>query len=84
MPGTLLLFISFNVMVTVEAATPLATNGPVPSMVELAATAAPAVKTTDPSAFATGVRMESVFVSAAREVNVQVAIPAASETEHDP
>ena len=83
-PETLLLFISFNVMVTIEVATPFAMTGPVPVIVEFAATAAPAVKRTEPSVFETGVKMESVFVSAASEVNVQVATPEALVTEQEP
>ena len=71
-------------MVTVEVATPFATMGPVPVIVELAATAAPAVKTTVPSALETGVAMDSVLFSATREVKVQVATPEASVTEQLP
>ena len=83
-PETPLLFVSFRVMVTVELATPLATIGLVPVMVELAATAPPAVKTTVPSALTTGVAIERVFVSAASEVNVQVETPEAFVAEQDP
>jgi hypothetical protein len=80
-PETKLLLISFNVTVTVEVAAPLATIGPVPVMVELAATAAPAVKITEPSALATGVAMDNIFVSAFVDFKVQVAIPDALVTE---
>jgi hypothetical protein len=79
-----LLLISFKVIVTVDVATPLATIGLVPVIVEFAATAAPAVKTTVPSALATGVAIERVFVSAAKEESVQVETPEALEAEHDP
>jgi hypothetical protein len=72
------------VIVTVDVAIPLAITGPVPVIVEFAATAAPAVNTTDPSAFTIGVAMERVFVSATSEVRLQVATPAASVTEQDP
>ena len=68
----------------VEVATPFANIGPVPVIVEFTATGAPAVKTTKPSAFATGVVIERVLVSAAKEESVQVDIPEAFETEHDP
>ena len=81
-PATKLLLISLRVIVTAEVATPLATTGPVPVIVELAATAAPAVKMTVPSALATGVTIESVFVSAASELKVQIEIPEAFVTEH--
>jgi hypothetical protein len=63
-PETLLLLASFKVIVTVEVVTPSATTGPVPVIVEFAATAAPAVKRTLPPAFTTGVTMESVLDSA--------------------
>jgi hypothetical protein len=79
-----LLFASFKVTVTVEVAIPLAMTGPVPVMVEFAATAAPAVKITVPPALETGVTIERVLVSAIREVKVQVACPEEFETEHDP
>ena len=68
-------------MVTVEVAVPLATIEVTPVMVEFAATAAPGVKITVPSAFETGVSIERVFVSAVRDVRVQVEIPEALETE---
>ena len=64
--------------------TPLATTGLVPVMLEFTATGAPAVNTTVPSDFETGATIERVFVSAESEVNAQVEIPEASETEHDP
>jgi hypothetical protein len=72
---------SFKVMLTLEVATPLATTGLVPVIVELAASAAPAVKTTDPSAFATGVKRERILVSAVKDLRVQVAAPEAFVTE---
>lgn len=71
-------------IVTVEVAEPLAITGPVPVMFEFAATGAPAVKITVPSAFDTGVAIESVFVSALSEVIVQVDTPEAFVTEHGP
>ena len=68
-------------MVTVEVAVPLATTGLVPVMVELSATAAPEVKTIDPSALETGVAIERTFDSAVNELRVQVEIPEALVTE---
>ena len=68
-------------MVTVEVEDPLATTGLEPVMVEFRATATPAVKTTVPSAFETGVAIESVLVSAVEEARVQVEIPEALESE---
>ena len=75
---------SFKVTVTVDVATPLATTGLVPVIVELAATADAAVKTTVPSALATGVTIESVFVSELFEERVQVEIPEALVAEQLP
>ena len=69
---------------TVEVATPSATTGPVPVMVEVATAGAPAVKVTVPSAFTIGVAIESVFTSALVEVNVQTESPEASVAEHAP
>ena len=68
---------------TVEVEVPSATTGPIPVMVEFAATGTPAVKVTEPSALETGVAMERVFVSAVEEARVQVEIPEAFETEQD-
>ncbi len=83
-PETLLLFASFNVMVTVDAATPSATTGLEPEMVEFAATAEPGVNKTVPSDFTTGVTIDRFFVSATKEFKVQVEIPEAFVIEHDP
>ncbi len=83
-PETGLLFASRRVIVTVEVAEPLAMIGEVPVMFELAATGVPAVNITVPSGLITGVAMARVFVSALREVIVQVETPEAFETEHDP
>ena len=63
---------------TVEVATPSATTGVVPVIVELAATAAPAMKVTDPSALLTGVAMLRVLEPAEVEVMEQVEVPVAS------
>jgi hypothetical protein len=76
-----LLFISIRVTVTIDVATPSDTTGPVPAIVEFAATGEPAVKTTVPSALITGVAIERVFVSAVKEEIVQVDIPEALVTE---
>ena len=80
-PSTGLLFASFNVTVTVDVATPSATTGLVPVMLELAAIGVPAVKVTEPSLLATGVRIASVLISAFVELSVQLAIPLSSVTE---
>ncbi len=76
--------ISLSVIVTVEVATPLATIGLVPEIVELMATAAPAVKRTVPSDLTTGVAIDKVLVSAFKEVSTQVEIPEALVDEHKP
>lgn len=75
---------SLRVIVIVEVATPSARTGVVPVIVEVPATGVPAMNTTVPSAFTTGVAMERVFVSALREVRVQVAIPDESVAEQTP
>jgi hypothetical protein len=72
------------VTVTVEVAAPSALIGPEPVIVEFAATGVPAEKTTVPSALETGVAIERVFVSALLDARVQVEIPDAFVTEHDP
>lgn len=79
-----MLLISLKVIVTVEVAVPFAMTGPEPVIVEFAATAPPAMKTTVPSALDTGVAIESVFVSDLSEVIVQVETPEASVSEHAP
>ena len=83
-PTTGLLKMSFKVMVTEEVATPLAITGPDPMMAEFAATAEPAVNTTEPPVFATGVKIERIFVSAFVDDNVQVETPEALELEQAP
>ena len=62
-------------MVTVEVATPLAITGPVPTMLEFAATTGPGAKTTVPPVRLTGLVSESVLVSAVVEERVHVEIP---------
>ena len=83
-PLTLLLYKSLRVIVTVEKAVPLAVTGPVPVIVELAATALPALKITVPSALITGVAIERVLVSAFVEASVQVETPEALVALQDP
>lgn len=83
-PLTGLFEASRSVITIVDVDEPSAVTGPVPEIVELAATAAPAVKTTVPSDFATGVEMESVLVSAKPDARVHVEIPVASEEEQIP
>lgn len=76
-PGTGLFAESFNVIVTVDVADPLAMTGPEPVMVEFAGSAVGAVKTTMPSDFVIGVAIERVFDSAVKELKLQVEIPRA-------
>jgi hypothetical protein len=83
-PTTALLAESLSVIVTVDVATPSATTGPVPVMLEFAATAAPDWKTTVPSDFVTGVTIERVLVSAVVDARVQVETPAVVLEEHVP
>lgn len=80
-PTTALLLLSFKLIVTVEVALLSATTGPVPVMLEFATEAASAMKVTSPSVLETGVRIESVLISALVEDNVQVASPEAFVTE---
>ena len=84
LPLTGLLLVSRKVIVTVDVAEPLARTGPEPIILELAAMAVPPMNTTVPSALATGVAIESVFVSALREDKVQVETPEALEREQAP
>jgi hypothetical protein len=81
-PGTGLLLASRNVTVTAEVALPLAITGLLPVMFELAAIGVPALKVTEPSVFATGVTIASVFTPETVELKVQVAIPVAFVAEH--
>jgi hypothetical protein len=75
---------SLSVMVTVDVATPSATAGVVPVMVEFAATAAPAVKVTVPSTLVTGEVIERFFTSAVLDASVQFEIPLAFVTLQAP
>src|SRR5205814_935462 len=77
-PETGLLEASFSVMVTVEVATPFATTGLVPVIVELAATAAPAVKVTVAPRYSTRVATKSVVTSFFVDASVHVDTPALS------
>ena len=83
-PDTGLLKASFKVMVTVEVATPSATIGVVPVIVELAATALLGVNVTSLPVTATGEVNWRVFTSAVVEARVQRESPLAFETEHIP
>jgi hypothetical protein len=80
-PETKLLLTSLRAIVIVELAVPSAVTGLVPVIVEFAATAIPALKITVPSALVKGPVIERVFVSAVKEVKVQVEIPKALEAE---
>ena len=64
-----------------EVATPSAITGDVPVILELAATAAPAVKTTELPVFTTGVEIARILVSAVVDFRVQIETPEASEAE---
>ena len=83
-PETGLLNVSLKVIVTVDAATPSATMGLVPAMVELAATAPLAVKVTALPVTATGEVSWRVFTSAVVEASVQRDRPLEFETEQAP
>lgn len=83
-PPTGLLKASMSVMVTVEVATPSATTGLVPLIVDVAMAGAPAIKTTVPSALMTGVVIERTLLSAFVEVSVQVETPLRSPNEQAP
>ena len=83
-PETGLLLASLKVILTVDVAVPFATTGLVPVIVELTATADPAVKTTVPSALTTGVAIDNVFVSAVVDDKVQVETPDAFVAEQAP
>ena len=83
-PVTGTLDASRNVMVMVEVATPSAVMLLVAEIVEFAATAGPCAKITEPPLIASGVSIESVFVSAVVEVSVQVESPLLSVLEQAP
>jgi hypothetical protein len=81
-PVTKLLLASLRMMVIVEVATPFAITGPVPLIDEFVARAIPAVKTTVPPVFRTGLVILKVFVSAFVDEKVQTDTPPASLIEH--
>lgn len=78
------MFASRSVIVIVDVAEPSATTGPEPVIVELAATAPAAVKTTFDPALMNGVAIERVLVSATIEASVQVETPEALDAEQAP
>jgi hypothetical protein len=80
-PETGLPFPSFNVTVIVDVEVPFAVTGPVPLIVELAATGAPAVNVTVPPVTTTGVTSDKVFISAVVEARVQLDTPDALEEQ---
>lgn len=84
LPLTGLLKASNKVTVTVDVATPSATTGLVPVIVDVATAGAPAMNTTLPSAFTIGVVIERTLLSAFVEASVHVATPLASVAEHAP
>jgi hypothetical protein len=75
---------SRKVIEIAEVETPSALTGVVPRMVEVVALGLPGIKTTRPSAFATGVAMERVLLSALVDESVQVETPEAFPAEHIP
>jgi hypothetical protein len=83
-PDTVLPKASLRRMVTAEVADPSATTGELPVIVEFAALAAPAINVTGEPIFATGVTIESDFISATVDLSEQVETPEAFETEQDP
>ncbi len=68
----------------VELATPSATTGLVPVIVELAATGVPPIKIAVPPTLTTGVSSLSVLTSALVDLRVQVDNPAPLVTEQAP
>ena len=83
-PATALLKVSLRVIVTVEFATPFATTGLVPVIVELAAIAPVALKVTVFPVTATGEVSCKVLTSAVVEAKVHTDRPLAFEEEHEP
>jgi hypothetical protein len=83
-PDTGLLKASLSVIVTEEVEVPLASTGPEPVMVELAATALVEVKVTAFPVTAIGEVNCSVFTSAVVEASVQTESPLAFDTEQAP
>lgn len=79
--ATGLLKASFKLIVMVEVATPLATTGLVPEILELAATGRPALKTTVLPDFKTGFVILSTFDSAFVEERLHEETPLASDIE---
>ena len=75
---------SRKVMEIAEVDTPSALTGVVPRIVEVVALGLPGIKTTRPSAFETGVAIESVLLSAFVEESVQVETPEAFPAEQIP
>ena len=72
---------SFKMIVIVDVEVPSGFTGPVPEIVEFAATGTPPVKTTVPPVLEIGVRSCNVLVSALSDFNVQVATPLTFELE---
>lgn len=72
------------VTVTLEVATPSATTGLVPVIVDVATAGAPAMKTTVPSALTIGLAIERSLLSAFVLLRVQVETPLASVAEQAP
>ena len=79
-----LLKISLRIIEIADEETPSAFTGVVPVMVVVRLLTLPALKITEPSDFETGVAIDSVLTSALIEDRVQVEIPEAFVTEHDP
>ena len=75
---------SRKVIEIAEVETPSALTGVVPRIVDVVALGLPGIKTTKPSAFETGVAIESVLLSALVDESVQVETPEAFPAEHVP
>ena len=75
---------SRKVIEIAEVEIPSALTGVVPIIVEVVALALPGIKTTEPSAFATGVAIERILLSALVVESVQVETPEAFPVEHVP
>ena len=82
--GEGLLYKSLSVTVMVDNETPSAMTGPVPVMVELAATGVPPIKIAVPPTLIIGVSILSVLTSAFVDFNVHVDKPAAFVAEQVP
>ena len=72
------------VMVIAEVATPFASTGPVPVIVEVRALGPEGLKITEPPVLVTGVTIDNIFVSGFSDFKEQVEIPVALDALHPP